>query len=636
VAKFTYKKLKRRGGIWRVDGISEVRDGRRLGVGVTVHFAGIHETEIHEPYRAAAPTGEVLALRVHSATLSQFITGSVWKEGALAHSPRPHEHPLTVDVSQCRIVELDQTIKIEGRLIDSVIPENQHRFGSNRNLLAHTRYALLPVLNSNLTNWLIVPCSELLRFYFGVSSRLLSSTLRGQLDDYVSWRDSSYDGVELILRDKRRLQRKEAAIFCRAVASPEAKAAMFNVHKSLAAVSANNAALNETSKKMLAIDATFPFNDQTILTVAGKPMKLAGAVLGEKKDQWGFFAMQILHCPHSFGFSNPPKILSDQPFQEGTPAHGGEGSPPGQYPFLADDIEQLEVEETPANARLKRLAVLKFTNQFGAMDYMRFQHVRPAGKTGAIRPGSQEGVPIDSLSFGEGSHSDEARNVLGAGGFQNRVDQIDRDLTLFLYMIKNLRAQVKGPPRQWTVTTRPLKDGLLNETRTENIATFPPCHGRTWHKIVGEDGISRPRQVVIAEISDAKKYFYLLEMELRAGQAAGQCTILVHSNDRSFIDNKIFETLLNLTTIQNRWIAVQNTWKKTADKDAAKAFFSEFQIHRINHPHAPRKKSKEPSKGNKNATKPQAKPNEASKTEPEKWAELLLEKIDEIFNQVGP
>ena len=594
MTKFISKKLKNRTGVWRVDGVSKVSDNGRLGVGVTVQFSGIRDSEIHDPYRGLALTGEQFALPTHSSRLTEYKVGSIWKDGELAHSPPLHEHLLTIDVSQCRIVELDKMVKIEGRLIDSVIPENQFRLGNNRVFLAKSRYALVPVLNSTLTNWLIIPCSELLRFYYGVSSRLLSSTLRGRLDEYVSWEESSFEDGQVILRVKQRLSRKEAAVLSRAVASAEAKTAMFGIHKHLAAIRANNGSLNENDKKILIINAGFPFSDQTTLTVAGKAMKLAGAVFGEKNNQWGFLAMQILRCPHSFGFYAAPKIVSDEPFQDGSPTQGGAPVVPCQYPFIEEPKEELEIVDTPANARLKRLSILNFTNQFGAMDNMRFQHIRPSCGKGPIKTGGDTGVPIDALSFSEGSYSEEAKKILGAGTFQHQVVQIDRDLTLFLQMIRCMRTQVQVAPLHWLITTRPLFDSLVDETGKDRIATFPACSGkgRTWHKIVGTNGETRPRQVIIAEFhAKVPGYFYLLEMELKAGQAAGQCTILLHSNNLAQIENKHFETLLNLTTIQNRWIAPQNKWKNLRDSKNAKEFFSEFRMHRINHPHIPRKKN---------------------------------------------
>lgn len=617
MTKFIYKKLKRYPGLWRVDGVGEIRDRGRLGASVSVHFSEILESEAHDPYRTHARSGNILSLPVHSATLTEFRVGSIWKDGALAYTPPQLDKSVTIDVSRCRIVRLGSPFELNTRHIDTVLPEPFYRLGDNREHLKNTFYAIAPVLGDPITDWLVTPCSELLRFYYGVTSRLLSSTLRGRIGDYVSWDKSRFEDGKLILHVTQRLNRKEVAVLARAVASHDAKHAIHGVHNYLSSIQANNKVLNEDSRKPLTIKASFPFTDKTVLAVAGKRMKMANARAGEKYDRWGIFAMQILRCTHPFEFSSAI-IESDEPLSEGAQSPNGGQALPSEYPFLDDEQGELDVDDTPANARLKRLAILDYSNQFSAMDGMRFQHARPPGGNFANTPGNATGVPVNALSFGDGSHAEDAKNTLGAGSYQNKVEQVDRDISIFLKMLHSMREKVA--PVGWDIKTRAPKDKLIEGN--DSIALFPMNLGkaRTWHKIVEANGNVRPRQVVIAEVITGRpgKVFYLLEMELKPSES-GQCTILLHARDLSTIRNEIFETLFKLTAIQNRWIDQRNKWKKIRDEEIAKEFFSKFCIHRINHPPVHRKKQ------------PQEDQALISKIDPLVWSDALLEKIKEIL-----
>jgi hypothetical protein len=619
MAKFIYKRLKSYPGFWRVDGVGEIRDRGRLGAGVSVHFSEILESELHAPYRTQARSGQTLSLPVHSATLTEFKVGTIWKDGALTYTPPQLDKSVTIDVSRCRIVRLGEHFELNTRHIDTALPEPFYRLGDNRERLKNTFYAVVPVLGDPITDWLVTPCSELLRFYYGVTSRLLSSTLRGRIGDYVSWDKSRFEDAKLILHVTQRLNRKEAAVLARAAASTDAKSALHGVHNHLASIHANNKVLAETSRKPLTIKARFPFTDKTVLAVAGKRMKMTNARVGEKYDRWGVFAMQILRCTHPFEFVSSV-IESDEPLSEGGQSPIGGLALPSEYPFLDDEQSELEVDDVPANARLKRLAILDYSNQFSAMDGMRFQHARPLGGNSANTPGSAAGVPVNALSFGEGSHAEDAKNTLGAGSYQNKVEQVDRDITIFLKMLQCMREKVARIG--WTIRTRTLKDKLIEGN--DSIALFPMNLGkaRTWHKIVEANGNVRPRQVVIAEVSTGSpgKVFYLLEMELKASEN-GQCTILLHSKDLTVLKNETFETLFKLTAIQNRWIDQRNKWKKIRDEEITKAFFSHFCIHRINHPPVPRKKPRQEHQAPE------------FKIDPLVWSEALLEKFTEIFSQ---
>jgi len=618
MARFVHKRLARHVGIWRVDGVGPIQDRGRLGARATVYFSGIHESSIHDPYRKPALTGETLPLNLHVASLREFKVGTIWRDGGRVRGADPLEsREYLADVSRARLVALDERVKLDGVWAESVIPEFQFRFGVNRQYLAPTYYAVVPVLDNPTTQWLVIPCSELLRFYTGVSSRFLASALQGSFDNYVAWSKCREADGRPIVHVKQRLNRKEAAILARAVASADAKEALLGTHKHLSALQVNNN-LHVHGKKPLTIRTKFPFQDQTKLVVAGKKICIAKAPYGGS-DQWGIFVMELLHCSHPFGFSRYV-LESDDPFDtRGLGISGGGVQPPQNHPFIEDDEEdELELDDVPADSKLVRLAVRNYTNQFSGLDFMEIEHWRPKVEQAASQPGPHIEVPVNAFTLEDGANTDEAKGNLGVSEFQNRVEQIDRDLSLFLEMLTYLRQE--SDLLSWSINTRKFGDGLVQGG--ECIALFPDKVGkrRTWHKIVEPNGNVRPRQVVVAEVAlGENKCFYLLEMELKSGES-GQCTILLHTELFAGLDEKTFHTLLRLTAIQNRWPDKHNKWKESGHAKEAKELFQVVQMHRINHPPVPRAKSKKKSNG--------AEP----KLNPEVWSKVLLEKIAELLS----
>lgn len=619
MARFIHKRLAQYPGLWRVDGIGPLAVSGRLGRRAAVYLSGLTEEGLAQPYWKSSLNESTLILPIHSASLREFKVGSIWREGQRVAGPEPIATPYHVDVSQVRLVTLEQAVHLNGQWASTVIPNANLNFGENRSLLASTLYAVLPVLGDRMTHWLVVPTSELLRFYTGVSSRLLSGALQGRLESYVDWDKCRMEDGRPVLHVKQQLNRKEAAVLARAVASPAAKCALFAPHQHLALIQANNAALNEGSKRPLVIKAGFPFTDTTQLYLSGKRMPLTSKNK-EGQQQWAVFAMEILVCTHSLGFSGLV-LESNDPFAVSGPSggSGGGAQPPQHKPLLDDDEDEYELENLPADQRLARLVARSYTNQFSAFEGLEFEHRRPRAGGGGNRPGSQIEVPVNAFTVEDGSHASDAEGNQGVSDFQNRVAQVDRDLSLFLDMLKHLR--VATARRRWKVVTRRLNDGLVQYG--EQIAIFPEKVGkkRTWHKVIDPDGNERTRQVVWVEalLGEAGEYVYLMEMELKPGET-GQCTLLLYKHDFSRLEDKTFSELLVLTAVQNRWPDRHNKWVKNDHHKRAKALFAQVQIHRINHPSVPKPKGED-----KQST------SVTTKLNPKSWSEALLSKIDELL-----
>jgi hypothetical protein len=614
MARNTHKRLARHPGIWRVDGVGPVENRGRLGTRTVVYFSGLTEEGQENPYWKSSLNGETLALPIHSASLRDFKVGSIWREGKRIGGSDQIKTEFHVDVSQLRLVALDQAIDLNGSWASTVVPDAKFCFGDNRSYLTHTLYVIAPVLGDRLTQWIVIPASELLRFYFGVSSRFLSGTLQGRLENYVDWARSRMENGLPVLHLKQSLNRKEAGILAWAISSESAMAALKSAHQYLSSTHANNCIVDENNKRPLVIKVSFPFSDETRLRVCGKRMPIAHKA---NTEQWAVFVMEILFCAHPLGFSGVI-LESDDPFERGGLEGADGGSQPPRFSPLLDDEDEddYEVDDLPADKRLPRLVVRSFTNQFGGFDRLEFVHRRPLGNNGANRQGTNVDIPVDTLATGDGSYDADSKGNLGISEFQNRVEQIDRDLSLFLEMLEHLRKATKE--RQWQIETRrPQSGGLLQGK--EHISLFPEKIGkrRSWHMVVESNGNTRPRQVVWVEVTLGTdgRLFYLLEMELKPGES-GQCTIMVHTNNFTKLEDETFRELLILTAIQNRWIDRHNKWKETRHYIRAKALFEIIQLHRIHHPPVPHSKQNEKIRPALN---------------PKAWSAALLEEIEELI-----
>lgn len=612
---FPHKRLARHPGILRVEGIGPIRDtGGWLGLRAVVHFSRITERGIRDPYHTSARTEKSLKLSVHSASLHHFRVGTLWLDGKRIFGCPPLRKTFRIDAGRMRFVALGEAITLNGISAPTIVPINYLDVGeTNRSDLARTLYGVVPVLDDPKTQWLVVPATELVRFYIGVSSRFMSGVLTGRLDNYIDWDASRVEDGIPIVSIHQRLSRKEAMVLARAVASRQAKSALLGVHQNLAAVHANNSVAKDQDKRPLLIKGFFPFSGTTELQVAGKPM-LLGREGG--RELWAVFAMELLTCSHPPDFDRfvleggDPTVVRTP----GDPSGGG-SRPPIHDPAFVDEEDNREVDDVPADKRLRRITSRTYTDQFLGFRRVQVEHRRPSAERPEGEPPLHVDVEVNSLTTGDGSGAEEAKGNLGVSEFQSKLEHVDDRLTLFLEMVQHLRtiSESKG----WEVVTRKLDDGIPR--LGEWIALFPSNLGkkRSWHLIEDSKGTRRPRQVAWVEISrkDKNECFSLLEMELEPQKTGSQSTLLMFANDFTSIKEDLFRKLLLLTAIKNRWPAARNTWADSSHARDAQDFFSKVTAFRIPHPHRPRAQTKDGTLGHQLPVSPDA------------WSERLAEDI---------
>lgn len=159
----------------------------------------------------------------------------------------------------------------------------------NRDVLRNSMYAVVPVEHPNV-QFIIVPCIELLRFYFGVSSRMLTHLIRGE----IGKRYADFDienpivGGMLKVRLKRLLTRPETLVIGHAMSSDIARAALFGVHNALATRKLKNAPME--------IECQFPCDGRFEIDVRGKRISIP--TTDGSRNVWALFAMHIVSSNH--------------------------------------------------------------------------------------------------------------------------------------------------------------------------------------------------------------------------------------------------------------------------------------------------------------------------------------------------
>ncbi|MCD0492013.1 hypothetical protein LQD23_06855 [Chromobacterium violaceum] len=629
MAIFPLKRLaKKHPGIWRVDGIGPIKPSAKLGTRVTVHFSGIAPGRVNDPYkRGAVLPGVQLPFPIHVALLRAFKVGTVWHEGRCIYRPQSKSPEVFhIDVSKAQYVALDEAVTLNGVSIPSVLPDDYFYLANNREILAASRYAIVPVIGNPMVQWLVVPAIELLRFYVGVSSRFLTGALSGRLDKYVDWNRVRMEETWPVLQVKTRLSRTESFVLGRAVASSSAREALFGTHQHLATVNANNQLSPLELQKPLAVHARFPFRDETTLMVEGKRMclyKRGG------QQEWTMFAMEIVQCKHPLEFSNVV-LESDEPWAVEAMAGGAPTGvrPPHFNPLLQDDEEDLLVDDVPADGRLPRLAVLQHGSPFAGFKQLTFHHRRPKAPLRANEPGGNIDVPVSTLTMNEGQQTEEAKGNLGVSDFLNHTEDVGRNLEQFLDVLDYLQRRTRA--RGWVIETRRGDEGI--RAGQHWITFFPdPIGSRTrWHWIDEANAGRRRRQLICAEIKLGQDgpFFYLMEMELGPTEPKGQCTLLVHTPEFQWMDDEVLDELLQLTVLRRRWPDIENKWKKDQEYRRAQALFSKIKADRVQHPNS---KSKRPRKPD--SVDGAASPSEVILTasHPNVWSASLLSRIDDLL-----
>lgn len=449
------------------------------------------------------------------------------------------------------------------------MPSSALKLGKNYKYLNNSLYAVVPVLGNKDTDYLVVPCSELYRFYIGVSKRFANTTVRNTLDEYVEWKNP-------VLRVKTRLSLMEQFVAYRGFCTDEGEDWLRMPSNHIKSTAIRNSTSNESNQLPLTLKATFPFKGATTLTIAGKRFCYRNA---EGDECWAVFSANIIKCGYIEDFD--PIIESDV-YSADYQSSGDEFDPEDHESDTDfDDEDEFDESDEPPSRHAKQIVLLNSSNRFEAMNGMKFMHIHPDSVEDPIYP-NNNGQPLDSYSDEESVNTEDNSTVGGSNEFESQVETIDRQLSDFIKMIIQMRSL---PACQgWGVVTRSCRSML--EVNGEVVTAFLPSNNkrRSWHLIKCDDGKERYRQIAWVEIELIEDQFiYLVEMELKKSEV-GRSTLLIVPKNGKYMPEKDFEVFLNMTAVQNRWPKSTHSWKSDAAQRKAKKYFDQYHQERLTHP----------------------------------------------------
>lgn len=215
--------------------------------------------------------------------LSNFRIGDIWQDGFLLKQETPPVatfQGLSISRGTCRIAKAGIDINGQGFLL----PASEHPWH-----MRHTHsYCLVVKLAED--HQLVIPCAELIRFYFGSSSSLLATLFMPPLDRKRLYTDARFhpDSGRLHLKLATGISGYSAADIGRLHLDRRAWAAASEIGLSLLEGSTRSAKAYPRTR--------FPFVGETTLTAVGEWLPL-----GDKPDR-SFLVYSIQSCSHQFPF----------------------------------------------------------------------------------------------------------------------------------------------------------------------------------------------------------------------------------------------------------------------------------------------------------------------------------------------
>lgn len=279
--------------IWRIDWFGEIafpnRLIRRTQPSILVHLSQIQDdrfldvTEVQLSPHATSPTKFQRKTWVSVGTLPLLRIGDLWQNGQLVAQPdyELEQFPnLCVDHAKTHLIKAGLNLNEQGFLL----PLTEHPW----HIHCTQSYCLMLELEDNKR--LIVPCVELIRFYFGSSSNLITKLFLPPLERKSLYAKAEYDKStgRLHLELAEHISGASAADIGRIHRSPAAWQAAVQIGTSILAASVGHHEIHA--------HGFFPFEGETDLTVAGKWLSFQG-------DPGATFVVYSLRsCSHPFPF----------------------------------------------------------------------------------------------------------------------------------------------------------------------------------------------------------------------------------------------------------------------------------------------------------------------------------------------
>lgn len=279
-------------GLWRIDWIGDLafpdRTIRRKQCSVFVHLSRLtSESVLKEPHLllyadCTYRTEFQKKVWVSVGALSLLRVGDIWRNGTLEDQPEYEQETFAdvqVDSSSC------QLIKAGLKQDDSyLLPLAEHPWHLN----CTRSYCVVVTLNEERR--IIIPCMELIRFYFGSSSELISRLFLPDFTREFLYSKASFHSPSghLNLELAEGISGASAADIGRISQDRHAWYAAARISKSVLTAS--------VTKQLIYPQTLFPFHGKTTLMASGKWLSFAN------KPRSTFLVYRLKSCSHPFPF----------------------------------------------------------------------------------------------------------------------------------------------------------------------------------------------------------------------------------------------------------------------------------------------------------------------------------------------
>ncbi|HBN8384864.1 hypothetical protein [Pseudomonas nitroreducens] len=548
-------------GLWRVDGVSQANwDGKCLKAGVVLSELNPDVADYYSAEARQPKDPERIVLNPH--WLSDLTVGSIWREGKKVYKPAPLPDIYQIDTRKAEVHPFDRGVRLGEKYTENGIADPDFLDRSIHRDLIASPYVLAPIQADKQYKWMVIPCSELLRFYMGRERRLIARVLRGELDSLVE--KVVVEGGTVTIYENVELTRTEAIILARAYVDEENYLnEMQMVFQRLRRTSINNQ--NSKSRAALSIEVTFPIKGITNLSISGVPMSLAGG-----KDN-ALFAMEIFSCTFPSGYS---KIIIERANDLGK---GGnkkvQGRAPTFVPQEDDDLDDVILDE-PSDSRIPKRSESRYEALFPWSESitLEYRHNNTARDWRTVSP--RVNVDVDAYALDEDSNEIAHRGNQGVSDTLTNPPPPAIKLSEFIKILPEIVKAFKG---KWSLCTIIVNDTIESPNKNYALTNFPKIKGRRWKwhlvdtKNNGKISTTR-RQLACIEIEcgiGSGRYFYILEMEFKTD---AHCTALLREKNFKKLDTITINEFLEATTYNNGWpefdqpIRVKDTATKTASE----------------------------------------------------------------------
>lgn len=487
------------GHFWRVDWFGRVdypdRSSRHTQPSIAIHISRIRDPSILDDPDALLVSDSTIPVSRKSCWLPVgamrlISVGSIWKNGLQTHDPEYEQeqfNALPVVERTTAFVKAGLNPAGEGFLL----PLSEHPWHQP----STQSYCLQVMLDERRR--LLIPCLELIRFYFGSSSGLLSTLFKPGAEKTDFFTRMSFDQLT------RRLE-IDLAEGMSGVSAPDIGRLAVNEHAWRVVQSISRSLLERDQlASPVYVKAGFPYKGKTDLVVRGKWLSYAG------EPKTTFIVYSVVSCSYPFPFRSLKYTAAWK--KRTNPAHGSGGSQAEGIMARTTSSSNPGLVNREASKHLKRTQ--RFIDQKVRFPDLKRKSVWKEQEFDSMtQPERIVSQPaIDDEAVGESNSGSKVRGVdLLASGWFSDGKQPPKYLKPVIRRLKML-----GKDAQIKLLTSSGEDGWTLPVNVDLVELFMRDAVRLQRLQVGTGHNRRPRRVCVFEIKRQERCFKLLALESR-------------------------------------------------------------------------------------------------------------------------